>query len=187
MSQPKLKIGLLLDGDFVSSWAYEMLEILRASSHSEIALVVMPRPQPAAAKKRIFRKIVDNLDGLGAVVVRRGLDWYYRNLLERKTYGRPSEAIKHSPDILRGVPIVHVDPIRTKWSDSLSESDLVEIRSHKIDVFIRLGFRILRGGILQAARYGVWSYHHGDNQVNRGGPAGFWEVMECWPETGAVL
>ena len=34
---------------------------------------------------------------------------------------------------------------------------------------------------------GVWSYHHGDNRVNRGGPAGFWEVFEQWDVTGSIL
>ena len=36
-------------------------------------------------------------------------------------------------------------------------------------------------------RFGVWSYHHGDNRVNRGGPAGFWEVVEGHPVTGSIL
>jgi hypothetical protein len=40
---------------------------------------------------------------------------------------------------------------------------------------------------LQLPRHGVWSFHHGDNRVNRGGPAGFWEVFRGWPATGAVL
>src|SRR5690606_30326565 len=31
------------------------------------------------------------------------------------------------------------------------------------------------------------SFHHGDNTVNRGGPAGFWEVIENQHITGAVL
>jgi len=41
--------------------------------------------------------------------------------------------------------------------------------------------------VLKIARHGIWSYHHGDNSVNRGGPAGFWEVMDGVPVTGSVL
>lgn len=40
---------------------------------------------------------------------------------------------------------------------------------------------------MKSANYGIWSYHHGDNNVNRGGPAGFWEVMEHWDVTGSIL
>jgi hypothetical protein len=56
-----------------------------------------------------------------------------------------------------------------------------------LDVVNRLGFRILRGEVLNCAKYGIWSYHHGDNRINRGGPAGFWEVIDGHPQTGSVL
>ena len=59
--------------------------------------------------------------------------------------------------------------------------------AHDLDVAVRFGFRIIKGDALRIARYGVWSYHHGDNLVNRGGPAGFWEVMEDADVTGSVL
>jgi hypothetical protein len=95
----------------------------------------------------------------------------------------PSEIASLYPD----VPVLDVRPRRTKHSDFFEEPDLEAIRHYDLDVAIRLGFRILRGGILGVARYGVWSYHHGDNNVNRGGPAGFWEVMEGHAVTGSIL
>ena len=85
------------------------------------------------------------------------------------------------------VPVLDVRPRRTKHSDYFEDADLDTIRGYDLDVAVRLGFRILRGGVLDIARYGVWSYHHGDNNVNRGGPAGFWEVMEGHPVTGSIL
>ena len=47
-----------------------------------------------------------------------------------------------------------------------------------LDVAIRFGFNVIRGGILDVARYGVWSYHHGDHREYRGSPAFFWEMYE---------
>ena len=85
------------------------------------------------------------------------------------------------------MPVMRVRPIRTRLSDVFEDTDVDAIEEHQIDVFVRLGFRILRGRILSSARHGVWSYHHGDNRVNRGGPAGFWEVADGWPTTGSVL
>jgi hypothetical protein len=61
------------------------------------------------------------------------------------------------------------------------------IRACNLDVLIRFGFNILRGEILQAARFGVWSFHHGDNERYRGSPAGFWEIYEGNPLSGAML
>src|SRR5262249_7013852 len=64
---------------------------------------------------------------------------------------------------------------------------LEQIRSKSLDVLLRFGFNILRGDILHAARHGVWSYHHGDNEFYRGGPSHFWELCERAPLSGVLL
>jgi len=89
--------------------------------------------------------------------------------------------------VLASIPTIDVTPRETKFSDYFDDADVDRILEHDLDVALRLGFRILRGRSLRIARYGVWSYHHGDNLANRGGPPGFWEVMERAPTTGSVL
>src|SRR4029453_3658909 len=89
--------------------------------------------------------------------------------------------------VLASVPTVEVTPRETKFSDYFNDADVERILAYDLDVALRLGFRILRGRSLRIARYGVWSYHHGDNLANRGGPPGFWEVIEQVPTTGSVL
>jgi hypothetical protein len=71
--------------------------------------------------------------------------------------------------------------------DYVDETDVDAIRGHGLDVLVRLGFRILQGPVLKAARYGIWSFHHDDNDRYRGGPPGVWEVLEGAPTTGAIL
>ncbi len=83
--------------------------------------------------------------------------------------------------------VLEVVPKQTRFSDRIIKEDLEIIKEHHIDVFIRGGFNILRGAILKSAKYRIWSYHHGDNNVNRGGPAGVWEVLENWKEIGVIL
>jgi hypothetical protein len=81
-------------------------------------------------------------------------------------------------------------PVRvreTRFCDYVSDEDVARIEDARLDVLLRFGFRILKGPLLNAAKFGVWSYHHGDNEINRGGPAGFWEVMTEQPTTGTVL
>ena len=65
--------------------------------------------------------------------------------------------------------------------------DCNAIREQNFDLLLRCGSGILRGEILSLARFGVLSFHHGDNRVNRGGPAGFWEVFFRQPQTGFVI
>src|SRR6185312_10383200 len=61
------------------------------------------------------------------------------------------------------------------------------IRAYDLDVILRFGFGILRGEILTTPRYGVWSFHHGDELRYRGGPPCFWEIYRGDPVTGAIL
>ena len=78
-------------------------------------------------------------------------------------------------------------PIRKRFVHRFPADAIEYIRGKELDVLIRFGFNILRGEILTAARCGVWSYHHGDNDYYRGGPAYFWEVYESNPISGVIL
>ncbi len=175
----KLRVGLLLDSFTVPAWTYRMLELVRASDYAEICLVVLNEPpvRQQGFLAKLFRARGDLLYLLYRKFDRRRC----RNL---KPYAdRPQDAA----GLLADVPVLKVTPRRTKFSDRFEQPDLETIGEHRVHVFVRLGFRILRGEILEAARYGVWSFHHGDNRVNRGGPAGFWEVFDQHATTGSIL
>ena len=78
------------------------------------------------------------------------------------------------------------------WSKSnlfleMTEEDLSKIQKENIDCIIRGGSGILRGAILESAKYGILSFHHGDNRKYRGGPSGFWEVLNCDPTSGFLI
>lgn len=85
--------------------------------------------------------------------------------------------------------IIHVNP---NISDSgfvyrYTEEDILIIKSLGLDVIIRCGSGILRGEILKVSKHGIISFHHGDNTKYRGGPAGFWEVLNKEPSSGFVI
>ena len=67
------------------------------------------------------------------------------------------------------------------------ESAIETIRSLGFDILIRCGSGILRGEILRASKLGIISFHHGDTKINRGGPAGFWEVYRKQDSTGFAI
>lgn len=178
MDPEKLRIGILLNALDVAAWHYAMLEQIIDSDYAQIALVVlndtqMPRQSRLAGLRQEWHNLL----------------YLVHQKFERRRFRPVPDAFadKDARNLLATVPIIKVRPRQTKFSDYLEDRDIEEIHKHDIDVFIRLGFRILRGKILQAAKYGVWSFHHGDNNVNRGGPAGFWEVFEHQPVTGSIL
>ena len=74
-----------------------------------------------------------------------------------------------------------------KWSEYFAAEDIARIREHDLDFILKFAYGIIRGDIFLAARYGIWSYHHDDEEKYRGGPPGFWEIMKGDPVTGVLL
>jgi len=72
-------------------------------------------------------------------------------------------------------------------SEYFQGADIDAVNSEKLDFILRFSFGILRGNVLEAARYGVWSYHHDDERVYRGSPPCFWPLYEQNPTSGAIL
>ena len=180
-SQPRLRVGLLLD-DFVQPlWIARIVEALAHSTAVELTLVVLnDAPAPPRIRFARARSWIRNWHYLlYAVYLQFDRLWF-------KVPNGPF-AVSDIEPLLTGVPVVRVRPRMTKHCDYFEEADVQTMLDHDLDVAVRFGFRIIKGDALRIARYGVWSYHHGDNLVNRGGPAGFWEVMEDADVTGSVL
>jgi hypothetical protein len=104
---------------------------------------------------------------------------------------RPRQSAFRTRDLsgqLAGVPILRCRMQRRgKFSEYASNQDVAEIRKYNLDIILRFSFGILRGEVLDAARYGIWSFHHDDEQKYRGAPPAFWEIYHQDPVTGAVL
>jgi hypothetical protein len=169
----------MLDSESIPNWAYEMLRRIERSSYAGIELLVM-NGTPAPKARNFWQKLRDH---------RADLFYLAYTKLDNRLFKQDPDAFaeKDIRGLLPGVPAVTVVPRQTRFSDSFSQEDVQRVAEFDLDVLVRLGFRILRGGILQGARAGVWSFHHGDNRKIRGGPAGFWEVFLGWPETGSIL
>jgi len=186
--QPPLKVGLLLDDASVPAWFHQMISDLKQSEFADIALVVVNKNDVEVTKNHtLLSKISNNRGRIAYLAVRKLLEDAYRLLIERSTHLPDAESPTNTTSLLENLPKIEVTTRRGTWSDYFHDHDIEQIKSRDIDLLIRGGFGILRGDILNACRFGVWSFHHGDNLRNRGGPAGFWESMENWPETGSVL
>lgn len=187
-TQHPVRVALLVDGPEVPAWADQALRDAIGGGWAVVALVVVNESvdadSPDAGPQR-------------GMTARLGRWWKNRDVLPYAAYQRFDTKRYTAPDdpgrprsiaeLAGDAPVVRVRPRQTKFCDYFADEVVDEILAHDVDVAVRLGFRILKGRALEIARYGVWSFHHGDNRINRGGPPGFWEVLEGHPETGAVL
>ena len=97
---------------------------------------------------------------------------------------------KQSQDLseeLHNYPKIFCRTQQKGFSEYFNTEDITIIKSTKPDFLLRFGFDILKGEILNAATYGVWSFHHDDEQKYRGVPPGFWEIVKSDPVNGAIL
>jgi hypothetical protein len=165
-----LRIGLLVDSLVQPRWVHSIVEAIARSSIATVVLVVKNSAEPrrgASLLRRAFAK--------------------RRHLLRRLYIAVDELLFRSAPDpfarvdlrpLVGDCPVLEVNPRRTAYSDYLEPADVSAILAYRLDVAFRFGFRILKGDVLNVAAHGIWSYHHGDNRVMRGGPAGFWEVMQ---------
>ena len=177
MSQ-RLRLGLLMNSYELSFWEYVLVERLMNSHYASIELLVL------SDDNSVKRCSIEGRGGTWEHIVYALYCKFDQKLFNVKPNAFES---RDATDLLHGIPTIRAKAISGKCSDRFQNEDILKIKHHNLDVLIRLGFRILRGDILRSAKYGVWSYHHGDTNVHRGTPAGFWEVIERWDVTGSVL
>jgi hypothetical protein len=91
--------------------------------------------------------------------------------------------VKHYPLHPDPFELIDASSLLTKVPSLPSEA----IPSHNLDVIFHFGSNILEADLLKSARYGIWSFHYGDNDFYRGGPPYFWELVEDASLSGVIL
>ena len=165
-----------------------IIEQIQASNFLTLDFLVY-RQQPVrptvAQKTGIVPRIGQRL--LNANLRKHALYDFYLKLDRRKKKSEHPRDVVDCTELLSNIDTITVEPIGKKFVHRFPPEAIEKIRAKNLDVLIRFGFNILKGDILNAARYGVWSFHHGDNDFYRGGPPHFWELYESNPISGVIL
>lgn len=168
-----LRFGLMINSLSVEQWQYDTIKVL-LDNGIKLSLVIQNNeqtPHPSFLKKI--------------------KDYPYKKLLfrvwNRFIFKPKSKYRTDLSDLINDVPKILCTPIIKGISTYFEDSDIQEIKNRKLDFILRFGFNIVRGEILNSAKYGIWSYHHDDERIIRGGPPGFWEFMRNIPNNGVIL
>ena len=188
-SQAKpLRIGVLVDGFEMIRLFHEVLTDIQSSNFARLELVVINRQDRATAPRPSSNKLARYVGLLLDPSLRRRLLYSIYQKFDRRHVAQPNplETVDGS-GILNKIPRLDVVPFTKKFAHRFPPEAIAALRSYDLDVLLRFGFNILRGEVLTSAKYGVWSFHHGDNDFYRGGPPLFWEVVESNPCSGVIL
>lgn len=171
----KLRFGIMVNGDELQDWQRAVVIELCDSYLAEPVLVIRnaEKSEPPTLSQKIR-------------------SYPYQHFLYRvwkRFFIRvPSMEYQEWPEVMKEVPVLDTSVIKKgKYSEYFQPDDLETIRSYHPDFILRFGFNIIRGEIHQVPKYGVWSYHHGDEMLFRGGPIGFWEIFRGSYLNGVIL
>jgi len=174
----KAQVGLIVD-DMVQAWnIHDLIQRSLSSEIYEIKCIVIQKIKPKKYKN-FFLLIQDYFFKLISL---------FERLLVRRFLNTEGFFKKYDLNSF-GINSIEVTPL---ISDSgfiyrYSSNDLQEIKKQNLDLLIRGGSGILKGEILNVCPEGIISFHHGDNDVNRGGPPAFWEVYQREDCTGFII
>ncbi|MES2628165.1 MAG: hypothetical protein V4616_04265 [Bacteroidota bacterium] len=166
-----ITFGILCNGSTFQRWQAEAIRLLLKDPRFKLAILIVDKtdyPVPG-----IGHKLSNNL---------------LYNQYETRILKPVSRQRISLEDELHNVERLECAALRSgKFGQRIDAGTVKHIASFKLDFIVRFGFGILKGDILNAAKWGVWSYHHGDPEQYRGGPPGFWELLHSKPTTGAIL
>lgn len=173
-----IRFGIMCRGRTFAAWEAACIRNLMALDGVEPALLLVddrPPLQPSLGERLI------NLFNPKTLLWRL----YQRAILNRRSLS--TQPVDLSEE-LADVPVLGCQPNQSgKFVQRFRPEEVAAVREHDLDFIIRFAFNILRGDVLESARYGIWSFHHADPDLYRGTPPGFWEIYRGDPITGTVL
>lgn len=178
-----MKIGILIrDFDALRNWELRIIEGIRQRPSLELCLLIKDGRKDINTSQSKLKRALKSKNFLGKLLFTLQKKIEARIFKEKQTEDR-ARVLSY----LEKIKTIELSPVRKGFLDIFSASDADEVRKYDLDIILRHQFNIIRGDILRASRYGIWSFHHGDNAINRGGPAGFWEVVLKNPVVGVTL
>jgi hypothetical protein len=181
-----MKIGILIkEFEMLGNWELRIIDEIIKDPTLELALLIHDgrighnSPKTLKAKiKRLFKS--RNIIGI--------LLFNFQLKVETKLFKKKITADKSKIiGELKKINKVRVRPKRKGYFDVFDKNSVKEIKKYNLDIILRHEFNIIRGELLHVSKYGIWSFHHADNSINRGGPPGFWEIVLKQSAVGVTL
>tara|TARA_B100000787_G_C16197901_1_gene302315 strand:+ start:5447 stop:6250 length:804 start_codon:yes stop_codon:yes gene_type:complete len=183
-----MKLGFILDSDYLPPDLEALVNASNYSNHFSIDLIISYAVFDTR-NESFLQKAIRNIRNIGFVMILRrlGFNLIYGFESRMTDVNELPKPARHINDC--NIPILRVKPIfsKSKFIVRVDDQDQEIIKTKNLDLLIRGGRHILRGGILDVCTFGVVGIHHGDNEKFRGLPSGFWEVYCGIRHTGYIF
>ena len=180
-----IKIGILCkELDSLRNFELRIIEHILNDPDLELTLLIFDG-RKKKLKVTIFQKIFKVLKQKNsiAIILLKIQELFENKLFKLKQTVDKKNLIRE----LSSVEKIFLYPKRKGFLDIFSDIESKQIGDYKLNILLRHEFDIIRGDILNCTSHGIWSFHHGDNRVNRGGPSCFWEIVLNQKSIGVTL
>ena len=167
----------------LDNWELRILDKIKNDPTLELSLLIKDgRKEMELSTGNRLKKLTRSGNVIGKILFKA------QTVIESKIFKTVNTVNKEETIAwLNTIKSIEVKPEQKGFLDIFSKADAEIVKSYNLDIILRHEFNIIRGEILDASKYGIWSFHHGDNSINRGSPAGFWEVYLKQPVVGVTL
>jgi hypothetical protein len=176
-----LDFGIMCGGRVFQDWQARCIGRLLEMEGVNLRLLIVDDRDPEGKVTRFLNAV--SRSGAPSAVSKAVWQVHQDYLISRPPARRKVDLTR----LLDGVDRVHCTVEREGFSEYFTPDDIDSIERYDLDFVLRFSFGIIRGRILTVPTHGVWSFHHGDERRYRGSPAGFWEIYNDDPVTGAIL
>lgn len=181
-----LDFGIMCSGPEFDAWQADCIRTLREVEGVNLELLIIDKDH-SPGTSGLTGKVSTTLGYRSKTTTKEALNkvawWLYRT-----PFNNPQCMSKvNLSNEFTSVDRLPCHVKEERFSQYFHEDDIREIEDYDLDFVLRMGFGIIRGEILDVPRYGVWSFHHGDERKYRGSPACFWEIYHQDAVTGAIL
>lgn len=170
-----MKFGVIVNNDFLKLWQLELIKGLVDGGHTLEAVI---KPSKNSNDRFAHSSKISRYLGKNG----------FFNLYEKFFLSNGLLTNVDASSVFHYVKVVEVNILQIgKYSQSFDNDSVAEVGALGLDIILRFGLNIIKGDILNAAKYGIWSFHHDDEQLIRGGPPGFWEIFERHDVNGILI
>ena len=181
-----MKIGILVKNLIeLSNWELRIINEILIDKNIELSILIQDGRcgnESTCSLKNKFTSLLKSKNILGKILFK--LQVLIEMRLFREQFTTDKEKIINN---LKKIESIKLKPKKKGFLDVFSNEDADKVKNYNLDIILRHEFNIIRGPLLNSAKYGIWSFHHADNIINRGGPAGFWEIVLKQSNVGVTL
>jgi len=163
-----IRFGVICENKKLLAWQKEVIEILISEADVELKLLIFENDR--LGKKRTGKPVQSSS-------IKPGISWnlYYRYLVRKKSKALQEVEIT---SIFEGIPHINLTLLETDGFAQLQNTETKKLETVELDFILNFSTLPLIGKVLNAAKFGIWSYQFGDQEKYIGNTLSFWEIYK---------